>query len=110
MLIGCDSSILTEIKQKIPANEKLSKFLGTHPTQLLEKKLRQSSVVELQRWLNEVIPKLLADNEILSTQKQHLHQIKNSVSRELERKEKHKGHAAKILETMNQADSWFLIF
>lgn len=104
LLIGCDSSIPTEIEQKIPANEKLSKFLGTHPKQLLEKKLRQSSVVELQRWLNEVIPKLIADSKILSTKKRQLHQIENSVIRELERKEKCKNGTAKIIETINRAD------
>jgi len=102
-LLDFDSTSLKGSRQNT-TSEKLLKFVGMHPKESFEDKLKELPIDELERLLNKFIPKLLADNEILITQKRKLHQIENSVSRELKRKEKRKGDIAKIIETIKKIE------
>lgn len=77
-------------------SEKLLKFIGMHPKELFEDKLKELPKDELEKLQNEVMPKLLADSKNLSTQKQQLHQIKKLISRELKCREQYKESLVKV--------------
>jgi len=77
---------------------------GSMPTKTLEEVVPTLPIDELRRLVNEFLPELLRNTEISADNKRYLHQIKKSISRELERKEKCKGDTAKLIETINQAD------
>ena len=97
----------TGLDVKLPEKELLMDDLlvlgsGDMPTKTLEKVVPTLPIDELRRLLNEFLPELLLNTEISADNKRYLQQIKKSLSRELERKEKCKNGTAKIIETIKK--------
>ncbi len=80
----------------------IDEIISDRPTKTLVRAISALPMDELQKLLDKFLPELFQNTKTTADNKRHIHQIKNSISRELERKKKCKSDPAKLIEALRK--------